>query len=101
MIPTIVGNARAKFRKPKPKAHTKYFFSRCSTERLQKKMQKGKRHKIAKKNINAFCISPLPAIISADNKAKETKSIFIGTSSIDVAKLTAVALLSMKNFREN
>ena len=53
MTPTIVGKARAKFKKPRPKAQKKYFFSRCSTERLQKKIQKGNIHRIPKKSINA------------------------------------------------
>ena len=46
-------------------------------------------------------MSPFPAIINADKRASETKNIFIGTSSIEVAKLNAVARLSMKNFKEN
>ncbi|MDP2175250.1 MAG: hypothetical protein Q8K70_04995 [Bacteroidota bacterium] len=46
-------------------------------------------------------MSPFPAIISADNNANDTKNILIGTSSIEVAKLKAVARLSMKNFSEN
>lgn len=101
MTPIIVGKARDKFIKPSPNAQKKYLFSRCSTERLQKKIQKGNTNKIAKNDINAFCMSPLPAIISADNNAKETKNIFIGTSKMEVVKLTAVARLSTKNFNEN
>ena len=100
-MPTIVGEASAKFKNPKPKAQKKYFFSRCSTERLQKNMQKGSKHKIPKENINAFCTSPFPAIINADKRDNDTKNILIGTSSNEVAKLKAVALLSMKNFNEN
>lgn len=57
--------------------------------------------RMIREQIKAFCTSPFPVIMKADNKANETNNILIGTSKIEVTKLKAVARLSIKNFKEN